>query len=99
MKDKLNITLRIADLPPMRIVISPEEEEIVRKAQQNVNLLWQRWSERFTDNTPGEILGMVAYRFAQMFYTAEAQIKEINSVAEDFEESLDKFLLDPDNRS
>ena len=99
MKDKLNITIRIADLPPFRIVIAPEEEEIVRKAQKNVNLLWQRWSERFTDNTPGQILGMVAYRFAQMFYTAEAQIDEINSVADDLEASLNQFLLDAGTES
>lgn len=98
MKDKLNITLRIADLPPMKILIDPSEEEIVRKAQQNLNLLWRRWSERFTENTPGEVMGMVAYRFAQMYYSAEAQIQELDSVAQDFEASLDNFLLDPDKK-
>lgn len=94
MKDKLNITIRIANLPPMRIQISPQEEEIVRKAQKNVNLLWERWCERFVENTPGEVLGMVAYRFAQMYYTAESRIEELESTINDLESALDNVLLE-----
>ncbi|MBD5345244.1 MAG: cell division protein ZapA [Bacteroides sp.] len=99
MKDKLNITIRIANLPPMRILISPDEEEVVRKAQKNVNLLWERWSERFTENTPGEVLGMVAYRFAQMFYTAEARMNELETTINDLEKALDNVLLESGSES
>lgn len=99
MKDKLNITIRIANLPPMRIQIAPQEEEIVRKAQKNLNLLWERWCERFVENTPGEVLGMVAYRFAQMYYTAESRIGELESTITDLESALDNVLLDTGKES
>ncbi|MCM1519385.1 MAG: cell division protein ZapA [Lachnoclostridium sp.] len=100
MNDKLKITIRIANLPPMRINIAPEEEVAARTAQKNVNLLWERWSERFNDKSPGEIMGMVAYRFAQMYYTAEAQMSELTTAVDDLESTLDSLLLEGDgNRS
>lgn len=96
MTDKLNITIRIADQPPMRLKILPQDEEIVRKAQSNINELWSRWCERFNDKTPGEVLAMVTFRFAQMYFTAESQSREASEVIADLESSLDRLLLDPD---
>ena len=38
MNDKqLNITIRIADLPRIPLKIPPAKEEIIRKAEENIN--------------------------------------------------------------
>lgn len=100
MKDKLKIKIRIANQPEITVFVTPEEEEFAREAQKNVNLLWERWSERFAENKqPDEILGMIAYRFAQMYYTADARMKSLEAAVKDLESNLDNVLLEPGNES
>ena len=50
MKDKLNITIRLADLDPMAMSVKLQEEEIVRSAEYNVNLVWSKWMEAYKKN-------------------------------------------------
>lgn len=99
MKDKLNITIRIADQPRMYLSIPPEEEELVRRAETNINELWRNWTKRFKDKTPGEILAMVTFRFAQLYFTSEARAAEVESVLASLEKSLDDILLARDQES
>ena len=67
MKDKLNITIRIADQP--------------------------RWSDRFKDKTPGEILSMVTFRFAHLYFQAEARAESVDATLASLEKGLDDALL------
>lgn len=97
MTDKLlNISIRIADQPRMRLRIPSDQEEIVRKAEANINELWRKWSamDDFKDKTSGEILAMVTFRFAQLYFSAEKTSHRVEKTLEGLEKVLDKLLLD-----
>lgn len=94
MKDKFNITIRIAELPPIPLKINREEEPIVRTAEYNVNRLWREWMTRFTDKTAYEVLAMVAFQFAKTFVILNNQSEATAKVLDDFEKELDGILLD-----
>ncbi|MCI8998494.1 MAG: cell division protein ZapA [Muribaculaceae bacterium] len=99
MTDKLlNISIRIADQPRMRLRIPLDQEEIVRKAEANINELWRKWSamDDFKDKSSGEILAMVTFRFAQLYFSAEEASHKVDRTLEELEKTLDKLLLDID---
>ena len=96
MKDKLNITIRIAELPPFALQIDRMEEEMIRNAEYNVNKLWRTWRQRFTDKSSTEVLRMVAFQFAKLFTVLNRQADETVAVLDRFERQLDSLLLDID---
>lgn len=99
MADKLlNISIRIADQPRMYLRIPGDQEEIVRKAEANINELWRKWSamDDFKDKTSGEILAMVTFRFAQLYFSAEEASYKVEKTLEGLEKTLDRLLLDID---
>ena len=77
----------------MPLKIDSDDEEIIRIAELNINRLWRTWSQRFKDKTSGEILAMVAFRFAQLYFTNEARVEAVDSVLKQLEDELDKRLL------
>ncbi len=91
MKDKLNITIRIADQPPIPLTINREEEEIIRQAESNVNRLWSNWSERFK-TTPESLLAMVAFQFAKLHAVQSAELSRTAEVLKGFDAELDDLL-------
>lgn len=93
MRDKLNITIRIAELPPFALEINREEEPVIREAEYNVNRLWRSWSARFTDKSSHEVLGMVAFQFAKLFVVLNKRVEDTASALEKFEKDLDEILL------
>ena len=93
MKDKLNITIRIADQPRIYLTIPHEEEEAARRAEANINELFRSWSDRFKDKTPGEILSMVTFRFAHLYFQAEARAESVDATLASLEKGLDDALL------
>lgn len=99
MNDKLNITIRIANQAPIPLAIKREDEEIIRTAEYNVNRLWNSWSAKFKTKSPTEVLSMVAFRFAELFFTQSQALKATEQVIGSFEEELDKILLDVDSDS
>lgn len=99
MADKLlNISIRIAGQPRMYLRIPGDQEEIVRKAEANINELWRKWSamDDFKDKTSGEILAMVTFRFAQLYFSAEEASHKVEKTLEGLEKTLDRLLLDID---
>ncbi len=99
MKDKLNITIRIADQPPIPLTINREEEEIIRQAESNVNRLWSNWGERFK-TTPESLLAMVAFQFAKLHATQSAKLSRAAEALDGFEAELDRMLdIDPESSS
>lgn len=92
----LNISIRIADQPRMPLRIPAGQEEIVRRAEANINELWRKWSamDDFKDKTSAEILAMVTFRFAQLYFTSMETSMKIDKTLEGLEKSLDKVLLD-----
>lgn len=99
MSEKLiNISIRIADQPRMPLRIPADQEELVRRAEANINELWQKWSQRqeFRDKTSGEILAMVTFRFAQLYYSNLEATENIDKILGTLEQKLDNFLQPSD---
>ena len=94
MNDKLSITIRIANQPPISLDINRENEELIRKAEFNVNKLWNSWQTKFKSKSSTEVLAMVAFRFAELFFTQAALMEQTSDVVASFESRLDKILLD-----
>ncbi|MDE6528919.1 MAG: cell division protein ZapA [Muribaculaceae bacterium] len=94
MNDKLNITIRIANQAPIPLAIKREDEEVVRTAEYNVNRLWNSWSTKFKSKSSTEVLAMVAFRFAELFFTQSAMAQNAAEVLGAFESRLDGILLD-----
>lgn len=91
-EDKLNITIRIAGQNPVALKINRADEERVRNAEYQVNRLWSRWLQRFPDKNSTEVLAMVAYQFAELYFNANRLSEETNAVLEQFETELDRML-------
>lgn len=96
MTDKLNITIRIAGLAPFPLSINRADEELIRNAEYNVNALWRKWCGRFKDRTPQEVMGMVAFQFAKLYFLIMAQASSMEEILSDFEAELDDILLKVD---
>ena len=90
--DKLNITIRIAGQKPVALKINRADEERVRNAEYQVNRLWSHWLERFPEKNSTEVLAMVAYQFAELYFAANAVSGETGKVLEGFEKDLDRML-------
>lgn len=96
MRDKLNITIRIADQPPIPLSINWDEEETIRAAEYNVNRLWSLWRDKF--NKPSsEVLAMVTFQFAKAFLLQNKHSEEALATLKAFEADLDKILLDTES--
>ena len=93
MNDKLNITIRIANQAPIPLSINRDDEEVIRTAEFNVNKLWNAWSAKFKNKSSMEVLAMVAFRFAELFFTQNALAKNAEKALAGFEETLDKILV------
>lgn len=94
MTDKFNITIRIAELPPIPLKINRAEEPVIRTAEYNVNRLWREWMARFSDKSAYEVLAMVAFQFAKTFVILNNQSDATAKLLDDFEKELDSILLD-----
>jgi len=91
-EDKLNITIRIAGQNPVALKINRADEERVRNAEYQVNRLWGRWLQRFPGKSSTEVLAMVAYQFAELYFSANRLSEETNEVLEKFERDLDGMI-------
>ena len=94
MNDKLNITIRIANQAPISLSINREDEEVIRTAEYNLNRLWNSWSTKFKSKSSTEVLAMVAFRFAELFFTQNAAVQSAADMLGAFESRLDEILLD-----
>ncbi|MDE5988670.1 MAG: cell division protein ZapA [Duncaniella sp.] len=96
----LNISIRIADQPRMALRIPASQEEVVRRAEANINELWRKWSAmaEFKDKSSAEILAMVTFRFAQLYFSSEEASQKVDKTLESLEKSLNRILHDlPDD--
>lgn len=97
MSDKIhNISIRIADLPRIQLAVPSSQEPLVRRAEENINGLWRKWKERdeFRDKTSAEVLAMVTFRFAQLYYSNLEAGESLDRILDDMEQTFDGLLLD-----
>lgn len=80
----------------MALAIDRSDEEIARTAEYNVNLLWNKWSAKYRTKSPHEVLAMVAFKFAELYYQLNATALDTNERLADFERRLDDILLQMD---
>lgn len=92
MTDRQNITIRISDLAPMPLSILRTDEEIYRLAEYNVNQLCGVWGKRYKDKSSKEILAMVAFQFAKLYFSGKSDLDETDKTLEAFESELDQLL-------
>ena len=92
MKTQQNITIKIADNAPISMTIAPETEEVVRKAEYNVNKVWNKWRASFQDRSAKEVLAMVTFQFAKSYYQLLEQVERQQVIIKDFEAELDRLL-------
>lgn len=95
MTDKLDITLRIADVK-LSLTINRDEEQLLRDVTKEVNHVFDAYKQRFGNSSNEEILAKVTLLFAKGYLTMTAQAKELDTLLGDFEKSLDNILLDID---
>ena len=68
MKDKLDITIKVADLAPLGMSVTLKGEEDIRLAEYYVNLAWKKWMQSKRDDQESkDILGMVAIHFTKLY--------------------------------
>mgnify|MGYP000786553015 CR=1 FL=1 len=94
MNDNLNITIRIANLPPIPMAIRRDEEEVMRTAEYNVNKLWNSWSMRYKSKTPAEVLAMVTFRFAELYFRQSQAMASAAGELDRFDKELSRLLID-----
>ena len=87
MKDKLNITIKVADLAHIGMQVTRKDEEAVRLAEYYVNRVWSKWM------TSKDVLGMVAVHFAKLYVLEQRKNENTDEVLRKFEEELDRILL------
>ncbi len=96
MKDKLNITIKVANLRPLRMAVSlGDEEEEVRQAEYFVNHVWAKWmNDKAADQSESDVLAMTAIYFARLYIQEYRKNEEAERELASFEDTLDKILLD-----
>lgn len=92
MKKEQNITIKIADCAPISMTIARDTEELVREAERNVNQVWSRWHAEFEDSTSKEVLAMVAFQFAKLYFQLRHELEASSDGLDDFERELDRLL-------
>lgn len=96
MTDRQNITIRISDLAPMPLSILRADEEVHRQAEYNVNQLCDAWGKRYKDKSSKEILAMVAFQFAKLYFSGKADVEAADTLLEELESELDQLLVSPE---
>lgn len=93
MNDKLNITIKIADIEPIHFEIERQEEEIYRKAEYHINRLWESWHKSQPRRSADQLMARIALAFAELYYRKIDQLEQSEKMLADFESSLDDILL------
>ena len=91
MNDKLDITLRIGDVP-LSLTIDRSEEEQLRRVAKEVNHAYNAYRTRFRGSSNQEILAKVTLLFARGFNSRTEQIEELDATLDTFESNLDRLL-------
>lgn len=93
---KHNISIHIADLPRIQLNVPLSQEPLVRRAEENINGLWKKWKEKdeFSDKSSAEIMAMVTFRFAQLYYSNLEAAESLDRVLNDLEQEFDYLLLE-----
>lgn len=96
MKDRIDITLRIADVA-LSLKVKPEDEQQLREAAKDINDAWSLWRAKFADNSPTEVLAMVTLLFAKSYLALKAQSVRAEEMLAKLEDTIDSLLVSAGN--
>lgn len=91
MKDKIEITLKVAG-HALSMTVDPDQQDELRRAADEVNHAWDTFRHRFEGRSKDEILAMVTMLFAQAFVSLREENLRLEKVLTDFETRLDNIL-------
>ncbi|HIU39025.1 MAG TPA: cell division protein ZapA [Candidatus Limisoma intestinavium] len=96
-KEKQNVTLNIAG-EQVKTVINRSEEEELRKIEKQVTGLWKQWKQMNPSKTDSQVLAMVAFQYAKLYYdellAGEKREAALQSFIKTYEERLNKIVID-----
>ena len=86
--------IRLADVKPIPLSISRDEEPLYRETEKLVNTLWNKWMDRFKNSsTSEEVMARVAFQFARLYAQAYRDNVTTNDFLHDFEQRLDEIVV------
>ena len=92
--DKLNLTIRLADVKPLSLSIDRDEEPRYREAEKLVNTLWNKWMLRFRNTSSSEeVMARVAFQFARLYAQVYRENMATSEYLADFEKKLDDIVI------
>ena len=94
-----SIKIKIADHPYPLKVNSPEHEEVIRKAAEDINRMVTKYQERFPGKGMVEILSFVALNVCMSNITLNRQMKELVDGEAVLAKELEGYLENIDKNS
>ena len=94
-----SISIKIADRTYPLKVNSPEHEEVIRKAAEDINKMVAKYQDRFPGKGMIEILSFVALNTCMSNITLNKQIKEMTDAEEMLAKELEGYLVNIDKNS
>ena len=94
-----NISIKIADRPYSLKVSSPEQEEIIRKAADEVNRRIRAYQDKLPGKGTVELLSFAALNVCMTNITLQEQIRNMASEEQKLADELDGYLENIDKNS
>lgn len=95
--EKLRVTLNIAG-EQVKTVINRSDEEELRMLEKEVTSLFNRWRVADTSRTKSQVLAMVAFQYAKLYYdeltAGRSREASLRDFVEKYEERLNKIVID-----
>ena len=94
-----SISIKIADRPYSLKVTSPEQEELIRKAADEVNRKVRAYQDRMPGKGMVELLSFAALNVCMANISLQGQLKEIADDEKKLAEELEGYLENIDKNS
>ena len=94
-----SISIKIADRTYPLKVTSPDHEEVIRKAADDINRMISKYQEKYPGKGMFEILSFVALNTCMSNITLNRQIKGLNAEEEALVKELEGYLANIDKYS
>ena len=94
-----SISIKIADRTYPLKVNSPEHEEVIRKAADDINRMVAKYQDRFPGKGMIEILSFVALNTCMSNITLNKQLKDVTEAEEMLAKELEGYLENIDKNS
>ena len=94
-----SINIKIAGRPYNLTATSPEHEEVIRKAADEVNAKIAQYHDKFPSKGMTEILSFMALNVTMNNLVLKMQVKAVKDAEEGLAKELERYLENIDNTS